>query len=87
VFTEVGYPSREGSGTDPWDHRAERPVNLEVQRRCYGAFIETWKDVPELSGVFFYLWWGEGGAADDGYTPRNKPAAREMAGWFSSASN
>ena len=82
LFTEVGYPSREGAGVDPWDHTADRPADPELQRRCYRAFIDVWRNVPELGGVFFYLWWGEGGPEDPGYTPRNKPAQDEIASWF-----
>ena len=82
VFTEVGYPSREGAATDPWNYTAERPASAESQRRCYRAFAEAWRDVPELAGAFFYLWWGEGGPGDRGYTPRGKPAASEVARWF-----
>ena len=85
LFTEVGYPSREGAAGDPWDYTADRPVSLEVQRRCYRAFIEAWRDVPELAGVFFYVWWGEGGEQDRDYTPRNKPAAGELQRWFAGA--
>lgn len=82
LFTEVGYPSREGSAIDPWNHSSSRPASAEEQRRCYRAFVEAWRDVNELSGVFFYLWWGDGGVEDRDYTPRNKPAARELARWF-----
>ena len=82
LFTEVGYPSREGSAIDPWNHSSCRPASAEEQRRCYRAFVEAWRDVNELSGVFFYLWWGDGGVEDRDYTPRNKPAARELARWF-----
>jgi len=82
IFTEVGYPSREGAGIDPWDYIASRPASPEVQRRCYRAFIEAWREVPQLHGVFFYVWWGEGGRHDRDYTPRGKPAAGEIARWF-----
>jgi hypothetical protein len=82
LITEVGYPSRAGAGDDPWNYTAERPADLESQRRCYRAFAEAWSGVRELKGAFFYLWWGEGGAGDRDYTPRGKPAAAELARWF-----
>jgi hypothetical protein len=87
LITEVGYPSRAGAADDPWDYTAERPVDLELQRRCYRAFAETWSGVPELRGAFFYLWWGEGGTGDRDYTPRGKPAAAELARWFREAAH
>ena len=82
LFTEVGYPSRRGAATDPWNYAARRPGDLEGQRRCYRAFAEAWEGVPELAGAFFYLWWGEGGPEDRDYTPRGKPAAHELSRWF-----
>jgi glycosyl hydrolase family 113 len=82
LITEVGYPSRSGAADDPWDYTADRPADLELQRRCYRAFVDAWSGVRELRGAFFYLWWGEGGAGDKDYTPRGKPAAAELARWF-----
>ena len=82
VITEVGYPSRRGAGTDPWNYSAEGVPDLEGQRRCYRAFQRVWSGEPNLQGVYFYLWWGEGGPGDSGYTPRGKPAADVIREWF-----
>jgi len=86
LITEVGYPSRVGAADDPWDYTAERPADLDLQRRCYRAFVDAWSGVRELRGAFFYLWWGEGGAGDRNYTPRGKPAAAELTRWFGAVS-
>lgn len=82
LFTEVGWPSQDGAATRPWDYTVRAPVDLEEQRRCYAAFVEAWSDRPSLSGVFFWDWEGEGGAADPGYTPRGKPAEQVLRRWF-----
>lgn len=75
VLLEVGYPSLDGGAAHPWDYTSDAKVDLEEQRRCYEAFAATWRDAPPLlAGVFFYEWWGAGGARDRTYTPRGKPA-------------
>jgi hypothetical protein len=82
VLTEVGYPSREGAASNPWAYDAPGEADPSAQARCYQAFIEAWTGDPALAGVYFYIWWGEGGPADTGYTPRGKPAERLIAAWF-----
>jgi hypothetical protein len=43
-----------------------------------------WSDAPGelLGGVFFWNWYGWGGATSRGYTPRYKPASDEMRRFF-----
>jgi hypothetical protein len=82
ILTEVGYPSRRGSARDPWDSTSREPPDPAAQGRAYRAFVEAWTGHPGLRGVYFYLWWGEGGAGDAGYTPRGKPAEKVLADWF-----
>jgi len=81
-LTEVGYLSQRGAGAWPWKEQAQEPVDLEEQRRCYQAFIRAWDGSPALGGLFFWNWYGWGGAGSPGYTPRGKPAAHEIARWF-----
>jgi hypothetical protein len=78
LITEVGWPSRDGGAVRPWDYTTGGAVDVEEQRRCYAAFIRAWKDEESLAGVFFWIWSGEGGPKDRGYTPRGKPAEREL---------
>ncbi len=82
LFTEVGYPSRTGASVNPWDYDAEGQPAPEEQARCYRAFRRIWEGDPGLEGVYFYLWWGEGGPADTGYTPRGKPAESVIRKWY-----
>lgn len=82
LLTEVGYPSRHGAAMDPWDYTAAGLPDPEAQERAYRAFLEAWAGAPGLAGVYFYLWWGEGGPADTGYTPKGKPAEALLRGWF-----
>lgn len=82
LLTEVGYPSRTGSASNPWDYTAPGDPDPEAQARAYRAFLRAWTGIPGLAGVYFYMWWGEGGPADTGYTPRGKPAEDILRKWF-----
>ena len=83
VITEVGYPSRAGAGEDPWNYFGEGAPDPETQRKCYEAFVTAWNSETMLSGVYFYLWWGDGGLQDRDYTPRGKPAQKVIESWYS----
>lgn len=82
LFAEAGYPSRVGGCARPWNASLASPVSIAEQHLCYRALREAWQNEPMLSGVFFWIWWGEGGAHDGGYTPRGKPALDEVRAWF-----
>jgi hypothetical protein len=84
VFTEVGYRSRAGSSAEPWNEGPGGTVDLEEQRRAFAAFRRAWtvpaKDArpSPLEGVYIWNWYGYGGPASIGYTPRGKPAVDEI---------
>ncbi|MEZ4402277.1 MAG: hypothetical protein R3B06_19790 [Kofleriaceae bacterium] len=80
-LTEVGYVSRDGATIAPWDYLRGTAVDLEEQRRAYLALARAWSGVA-LDGLFVWEWSGAGGVTDGGYTPRGKPAACALAGWF-----
>ena len=82
LLTEVGYLSQRGAAAWPWEEAAEKPVDLEDQRRAYEAFARVWQGEPLLSGVYFWNYYGWGGRASRGYTMRHKPAAQEMERYF-----
>ncbi len=83
VISEVGYASQDGIAMHPWDYTKREPVDLEEQRRCYAAFIRAWDGRPQLRGVYFYEWGGDGGGPEDtSYTPRGKPAEALIRAWY-----
>lgn len=82
LLTEVGYLSQRGAAAWPWEEGAQKPVDLEEQRRCYQAFADAWAGSELLRGVYFWNYYGWGGRASIGYTPRHKPAAEEMERYF-----
>ena len=82
-LTEVGYPAQAGAAVHPWDYTLSEPADVEAQARCYRAFANAWRHVPELSGITIWLWeHGKGGAADPSYAIRGKPAAKLVAEFF-----
>jgi len=85
VFTEVGYHSQKGTAARPWDEAADLPLGLEVQARCYRAFVRVWGGVSYLRGAYIWNWFGYGGPSSREYTPRGKPAARVICGWYGAA--
>ncbi|MDD5309756.1 MAG: hypothetical protein PHU25_20760 [Deltaproteobacteria bacterium] len=82
ILTEVGYLSQKGTASWPWKEAADEPIDLEIQRRCYEAFRRVWAFEPRLAGSYFWNWFGWGGPTSKEYTPRNKPAMREVAAWY-----
>jgi len=82
ILTEVGYQSRNGSNRKPWNSHLMTQVDLYEQSLCYLAFYRVWKKTPQLSGVYFWHYYGEGGPFDGSYTPRGKPAAEILSHWF-----
>ncbi len=83
VLTEVGYLSQRGAAAWPWAEGAHEPVDLEEQRRCYAAFRRAWRWAgAPFAGVYFWNWYGWGGVGSRGYTPRGKPAEREIRQYF-----
>lgn len=82
LVTEIGYPSRQGAATRPWDDSATAPVDLDAQRRLYRGFCDAFAETPSVSGFYVWNWFGFGGPRDGGFTPRGKPAAAELENCF-----
>jgi hypothetical protein len=78
VFTELGYRSRAGGTAEPWNEGGRGTPDLEEQRRGFAAFRRAWAGAATLAGVYVWNWYGWGGPATTGYTPRGKPAELEV---------
>jgi hypothetical protein len=83
LFSEIGYPATSWAARRPWDDvpRADSQPDPAEQARLYDAFCEAWvgrPDVPWFAGFYVWNWFGAGGPADAGYTPRGKPAAARL---------
>lgn len=84
MFTEVGWCSLANAAHEPWDYtKTSEPIDLELQRKLYQAFFESWYGRPELGGFIVWEWTPEEGGPDDrGYTPENKPAEKVLREWL-----
>ncbi len=82
IVTELGYVSQRGAARRPWDYTRAGTVDLEAQYDLYRGTYRAWHDAPHLGGVYFWNWFGAGGALDNGYSPRNKPAEQVVRFWF-----
>lgn len=78
IFTEIGYRSRSGSSARPWDEGTAGDVDLAEQARAFESFRRAWTGATSLSGYYVWNWYGFGGPASRGYTPRGKPAVGEV---------
>jgi len=78
VLSELGYRSRAGSTAAPWDEVKGGVPDLDEQTRAFQAFREAWtasgQAQSRLAGLYVWNWYGYGGPATTGYTPRGKPA-------------
>ena len=79
VLFEVGFPSIDGGAMVPWDYTSGAPIDLEEQRAAYAAVRYALTDADFVEGALFWGWFGPGGPHDRYYTPRGKPAERELA--------
>lgn len=82
VITELGYVSQRGAARRPWDYTRSGSVDLDAQYDLYRGTYRAWHDEPRLQGVYFWNWFGAGGASDNGYSPRNKPAEQVVRFWY-----
>jgi hypothetical protein len=78
IITELGYPSKTTAARYPWDETRAAPIDLPLQALLYEVFCDAFTDKRVLDGVYFWNWFGFGGADDGEYTPRRKPAADVM---------
>jgi hypothetical protein len=85
LITEIGYPTLDGANAYPWDETRQVPIDLEEQRRCYEAFARAFHDEPTLGGLYFWIWFGAGGALDRGFSPHGKPAEGVIKRFFQQA--
>jgi len=84
VMLEVGWCSMGNAVTEPWDYTQEtEPLDLEIQRRLYEAYFETWYGKPGFGGFLIWAWTpNASGPEDRGYTPEGKPAEQVLRKWL-----
>jgi len=83
-FTEVGWCSIGNASYEPWDYtKVDVPIDMDLQKRLYTGFFQSWHGNPSLGGFTIWDWPpGDGGPDDRGYTPKNKPAEAVLREWL-----
>ena len=84
LFLEVGWCSLSNAADEPWDYtKTELDVDLDLQKRLYEGYFQSWYRNPALGGFIIWEWTPEDGGPDDkGYTPENKPAQQVVKEWL-----
>ncbi|UCG52581.1 MAG: hypothetical protein JSW58_03260 [Candidatus Latescibacterota bacterium] len=80
LLTEIGYRSVDGAGMHPYDFRRQASVDFQEQADLYWAALEATGDKPWIRGMYWWNWFANGSGTDlsTDYTPRRKPAEREL---------
>ncbi|HEY8749417.1 MAG TPA: hypothetical protein VIM11_15640 [Tepidisphaeraceae bacterium] len=84
LMTEVGWCSQGNAASDPWDYTQESvPLDLDLQRRLYESYFETWYGQKGFAGFMLWSWTpNASGPQDRGYTPEGKPAEAVVRKWL-----
>jgi len=84
ILLEVGWCSLANAADEPWDYtRDDLDLDLDLQKRLYNGFFNSWFGNPQLGGFMIWNWSpDEGGPTDKGYSPWNKPAEAVMRQWL-----
>lgn len=81
LLTEVGWCSMGNAPYEPWDYtKAEEPLDLDVQKRLYQGFFQSWYGNPNMAGFMIWEWepFSDGGPQNRSYTPKAKPAEKVL---------
>lgn len=84
LFTEVGWCSLTNAAHEPWDYtKVTEDVDLQLQKRLYEGFFESWHGNPNLGGFMIWEWPpDQGGPENRGYIPKGKPAEKVLREWM-----
>ncbi len=87
LFTEFGYRSRDYSGKEPWtSDRSITSVNMKAQDHLTRAIFDEFWEESWFAGGFVWKWFihheKSGGAADNRFTPQNKPVEETIREYY-----
>ncbi|MCP5060022.1 MAG: hypothetical protein GY937_25245 [bacterium] len=77
LFTEIGYRSIAGAGSEPWEWERKGTVSRQEQEILYRATLSSLWSEPWLYGFYWWQWRTvppEVPASHTGFTPQDKPA-------------
>jgi hypothetical protein len=83
IFSEIGYQSKSGTNTNPWDWGTPGPVDDGEQQDCYEAMYEVWSQQASIKGNFWWDWpvAKPNLATDTDYSTWTKPAEGVLNTW------
>ncbi|MFI5360564.1 MAG: glycoside hydrolase family 113 [Elusimicrobiota bacterium] len=85
LFTEVGISSQEGANRKPWAYDDFGPVDAEVQKAYFEAFLNVFDREPYFAGFLQWCWDlnpAAGGPSDKSMTVQGKPALGVLEDYF-----
>jgi hypothetical protein len=85
LFTEVGISSQKGANRRPWAYEDFGPVDAEVQKDYFEAFLNVFDREPYFAGFLQWCWDlnpDAGGPADKSMTVQGKPALAVLEDYF-----
>ena len=84
IMLEVGWCSMGNAVTEPWDYtQTGEPLDLDIQKRLYEAYFESWYGKKEFGGFMIWAWTpNNSGPEDRGYSPEGKPAEQVLRTWL-----
>ena len=86
MFLVIGWFTQQNAAFEPWDYTkpvGEEPIDLQLQKRLYEGFFESWWGNSALGGFSIWEWPPNSGGPDDrGYTPEGKPALDVLKAWL-----
>lgn len=80
VFTELGYPARDGALADPGVEH-DGTINQTVQANGYEAAFRAWRAVPWFRGIIWWDWSADGSnvlTGDGSYRSAGKQAEQVL---------
>jgi hypothetical protein len=84
LLTEIGYRSVAGSVSEPWNFALTGPVDTQTQSSAYAAAFRAFASKRWFAGMYWWAWSPQlpNGPTDDGYSPQNKPAEKQLLAWY-----
>ncbi len=78
IFTEIGYTSRNGTNTRPYDFNMRTSIDVDEQADCYKAALRAVSGIEWIKGVHWWRWDTVIRNARGDYPPLNGPAEDEL---------
>jgi hypothetical protein len=84
LLTEIGYRSVAGAVSEPWNVALTGPVDTQTQSSAYAAAFRAFASKRWFAGMYWWAWSPQipNGPSDDGYSPQNKPAEKQLLAWY-----